>query len=52
MDHQNHKENIITNGLKLSLFHINFGSIIFHIRNCIQISIEERRINGIKGSLN
>jgi len=29
---QNHKAIIITKGLRFSLFHINFGSIIFHIK--------------------
>jgi len=31
IDPQTHKESKITSGLKFSLFHISFGSIIFHI---------------------
>ncbi|MBT3729013.1 hypothetical protein HOF65_02610 [bacterium] len=38
---QNHNDIIITNGLRLSLFHINFGSIIFHISTCIATSQED-----------
>ncbi|MDF1682360.1 MAG: hypothetical protein P1U46_00915 [Patescibacteria group bacterium] len=29
--HQNQRDIIITNGLRFNLFHINFGSTIFHI---------------------
>lgn len=38
--HQNHKAIMITKGLRLSLFHINFGSIMFHIRTCVQTNHE------------
>jgi hypothetical protein len=37
--HHNHKDNKITKGLKLSLDHINFGSIIFQISTCMNTKI-------------
>jgi hypothetical protein len=36
--HQKANDIIITKGLRFNLFHINFGSIIFHIITCIQIN--------------
>ena len=36
--HQNANAIIITSGLRLSLFHINLGSTIFHIKTWIQTS--------------
>lgn len=38
--HQNIKDKIITSGLKFNLFHINFGSTIFHIKSWSQVKNE------------
>ena len=46
--HQKPREIIITSGLRLSLFHINFGSMIFHIVTCIQISDIMIMVNDIE----
>ena len=45
-DAQNHKEINITNGDRFNLFHINFGSTMFHIKTCTQINHVEINING------
>ena len=43
---QNHNDIIITSGLKFNLFHINFGSIIFHISISIQIKTDDKITSG------
>jgi hypothetical protein len=45
-DHQNHKDIIITKGLRFNLFHIIFGSIIVPRKICIAISPIEIKTNG------
>lgn len=46
IDAQNHREIKITNGDKFSLFHINFGSIMFHISTWTQTSQAEIKTKG------
>jgi hypothetical protein len=43
---QNQSAIRITSGLKLSLFPINFGSIIFPINTCTQINPVAKNANG------
>ena len=44
--HQNDSDIIIASGLRLSLFHINLGSITFHISTWIHIRPAEINTNG------
>ena len=42
--HQNQSDIMITSGLRFNLFHINLGSIIFHIRTCTHIKPEIKSV--------